>query len=271
VNRRAAVLAAWLAALGAAGSASAGPNEEQLGRGVAALERGAVDEAIDDFELLADRGFVHPDASFDRGLGYVARARSPQARPGDLGKAAAAFAETLWLRPADAEAESALELVTTEIARRRAREGTELVAARPSLGRAVAGLLSEGAWSVGAALGSLLLSLGLALRLFGHKSHTLLSGAVTASIGAAALVLCGSLAFASGRYRCSSQPAVVVVAEARLLDERGVPVPQSAGHAAIPEGATVYLLGRRGSRSRVEWGSTEAWVESADIRTLASR
>ena len=56
----------------------------------AALERGAYAEAIDRFEALADRGFQHPDASFDRALAYSGRAQSLQAAPGDLGRAAAA-------------------------------------------------------------------------------------------------------------------------------------------------------------------------------------
>ena len=37
-------------------------------------------------EALADQGFVHPDASYDRGLAYVMRYRAVAARPGDLGR-----------------------------------------------------------------------------------------------------------------------------------------------------------------------------------------
>src|SRR5262245_25063525 len=72
---------------------------------VTSLERGAYDDAIDLFESLADRGFVHPDASFDRAVAYVERARTPNARPGDLGRAVAALEETLLLRPGDPDAE----------------------------------------------------------------------------------------------------------------------------------------------------------------------
>src|SRR4051794_40162999 len=77
----------------------AGDSRALFAEGVAALERGAVTEAVDRFELLADRGFVHPDASFDRAAAYVERARSAQAQPGDLGRAAAALAEVLELAP----------------------------------------------------------------------------------------------------------------------------------------------------------------------------
>ena len=94
---------------------------ETFERGTAALERGAYGEAIAELESLADRGFVHADASFNRGLAYVGRARSLQAEPGDLGRAAAALSETLALRPDDEEAEQALFAVRSEIGRRLSR------------------------------------------------------------------------------------------------------------------------------------------------------
>src|SRR5260221_14196728 len=59
--------------------------------GVASLDKGEYGAAIDDFEALADRGFVHPDASYDRGVAYLQRVRAKADRPGDLGRAAAAF------------------------------------------------------------------------------------------------------------------------------------------------------------------------------------
>ena len=63
---------------------------------------GEFGKAIDDLEHLADRGFVHPDASYDRGVAYVMRVRGGAERPGDLGRAAAGFEEALLLRPHDA-------------------------------------------------------------------------------------------------------------------------------------------------------------------------
>jgi Flp pilus assembly protein TadD len=55
-------------------------NETLFTDAVAALDRGAFDDAIDRFELLADRGFSHPDASYDRAIAYVRRADSRTAR-----------------------------------------------------------------------------------------------------------------------------------------------------------------------------------------------
>lgn len=239
--------------------------------GVAALKRGAYDEAVDDFELLSDRGFVRPNASFDRAVAYVARARSPHARPGDLGRAAAALSETVLLNPDDHQARHALTRVREEIARRRARQGEEPVSATPSLGRAVAGLLSEDAWSIGAALGSLLLTLGLATRRLAAHPQTRLGAAVSACIGAVLLLGCGTLDLAARHFRLTSKPAVVVVNEARILDSEGRALDAHQGtleHTAIPEGAGVHVLGRSGTLSHVEWGTERGWVESDQLRVL---
>jgi hypothetical protein len=280
VTRRAAV---WWSALLAATLASSVTAEalaapttnrhDRFAAGVKALQRGAFDQAIDEFELLADHGHAHPDASFNRGVAYVVRARSPEARAGDFGRAAAGFSEALSLRPGDAGAERALQRVREEIARRRAREGAEPIATEPSLARAVVGLLSEGAWGSLAALGSLLLSVGLVLRLFSRTANPQLAGAIAGSIGAVLLLVTGSLAAAAGHYRRTSQPAVVVVSQARLLDDHGIPVKQVDGrpeHVAIPEGAGVYLLERQGNLAQIEWGTTRAWVSSAQIRVIAT-
>jgi hypothetical protein len=240
--------------------------------GVAALERGAWDEAIDQFELLADRGFVHPDASFDRAVAYVERARTSSARPGDLGRAAAALSETLELRPGDREAETALEAVHAEIARRRAREGSQPITARPSLARAIVALADERVWSAAAALGSFALSIGLLLGLSAQRRRRL-AARITASVGGAILLLGGGLTLAARHYRLSSQHAVVVVPDARLLGDDGAPVPAAAqrGAATIPEGSSVFVLERRADLARVEWGTTHGWVQIGQIRVLSTR
>jgi hypothetical protein len=266
-----AILAALAAPGVASAQASASP-EQVFASGVRAIERGAWDQAIDQFELLADRGFSHPDASFDRAVAYVERARTPAARPGDLGRAAAALAETLELRPGDEEAEAALERVHSEIARKRSRQGSEPISARPSLARAVVMLVSEQVWASSALLGSLALTAGLGLR-FSTRRRRRLAGAITGSVGALLLVLAGSLTLAARHYRVSSQHAVVVAPDARLLDPSGAPVSGVAarGPTAIPEGSSVYVLERRGLLARVEWGTTRAWVDAAQIRIVAPR
>ncbi|HEY3667888.1 MAG TPA: hypothetical protein VGL19_17925 [Polyangiaceae bacterium] len=239
-----------------------------------ALKRGAFTEAIDTLELLADRGFVHPDASFDRAVAYVERARSSAAAPGDLGRAAAALSEVLLLRPDDEDADTGLARIRAEISRRHAREGTAPVMARDSLGRAVSSLLDENTWAKLAFVGSLLLSLGLGLRRFAKSTSTGLAGAISIGVGALLLVAGASLTAGARHLRLTSSPAVIVADEARLLDESGKPLPQRAGAAdsvTIPEGASVYVLERRPALFRVEWGSSEGWLTPGQVRILATR
>jgi hypothetical protein len=277
VNRRGVPLASWLGAglwlLAAVGAreATADVPEKAFTDAVAAIERGAYDEAIDRLELLADQGFSHPDASFDRAVAYLARAQSPRRRTGDFGRTVGALAETQLLRPGDAEAEQALERVHAEIARRRAREGRDQVTARPSLARAVTGLAPENVWALLAALGSLLLSAGLLLRWLSTRSTWRLGATLALAIGGVLLVTFGGLTAAARRFRSISDPAVVVVQEARLLDENGTPLSKKDGaveHDAIPEGAIVEVHERRGQLLRVEWGATRAWVSLGQLALL---
>lgn len=237
-----------------------------------ALDQGAVSEAIDDLELLSDRGFRHPDASFDRAAAYVARARSAQARPGDLGRAAAALSETLLDRPNDDEARAALDGVRAEISRRRARQGGDPVVARPSLLRAVVGVIPEEAWAAGALLGAIALGIGLALRLWSQRPNVRLSGTTAASIGAILWVSFGAGAYIARHLRKTSDPAVIVVPEARVLDEHGIPVAAQRGieSTTIPEGADVFVRERRSGMARVEWGSSLGWVSSTDVRVITA-
>jgi hypothetical protein len=256
-------------------TASAAPSDAQdFATANQALQRGAFTEAIDTLELLADRGFVHPDASFNRAVAYVGRARSSAAAPGDLGRAAAALSEVLVLRPDDEEADNDLARVRAEISRRHVREGAAPVMARPSLGRAVTSLLDENVWDFVALVGSLLLTLGLGLRRFVRATSAGLAGAVAIGVGSLSLLGGAGLAAGARHFRLTSSPAVIVADEARLLDESGKPLPQRSGAAdsvVIPEGASVYVLERRPALFRVEWGSSEGWLTPGQVRILASR
>ena len=156
------LLALFLLASAGNEALAAAPPAADFEQAVSALEQGAYGDAIDRFEQLADRGFVHPDASFDRAVAYIGRARSPQKQVGDLGRAAAALAETLALRPDDQAADSALDAVRSEIGRTRARTGSRPLVARPRLIRALVGLLPEPAWGALAVLGSFSLAWGSA-------------------------------------------------------------------------------------------------------------
>ena len=252
-------------------SAAAAETHQTFDAAVAAIESGAYGDAIDRLEQLADQGFVHPDASFDRAVAYLGRARSPQRQPGDLGRAAAALAETLALRPGDRAAESALDAVRTEIGRRRAHTGGAPLVARPRLVRALVGLLPEQAWGVIGALGSASLAWGLALRLFVRRATTEVPGALAIGIGGLLLCVGGGLALGARHFRRTSTLAVVVVPEARLLDDAGRPLPVAANTTetnVVPEGAEVYVLEQRGALDRVEWGTTDGFVIAGQVREV---
>jgi hypothetical protein len=271
---RARVVACWVGVaslLAVLPAAAASAHAQRFEKATAALERGAFGEAIGEFEALADGGFVHPNASYNRGLAYVGRARSLQAEPGDLGRAAAALWETALLRGGDEEAEQALELVRSEIARRLARRGRAPVTARASLGRAVVMLASEDVWAAIAALGSAAAAVGLALRRFSAQYSARLAGSIALGVGLLLLVVGAALLAGAGHLRRTTKPAVVVVEQARLLDEHGRPVAAARGEGeadTVPEGAEVYVAERRGGLSRIVWGSAEGWLIAGQLREL---
>jgi len=239
-----------------------------LKQAAAAVERGAFDEAVDALELLGDRGVVHPDVSYARAHAYVARARSRARRSGDLGRAVAALEESRWLRPDD-ELERPLEVLRAEIAKERAREGNTEIVQRPALGRAVTELFSENTWLTLALIGEAALTFGLFALLNIKRRGYEIAGAVSTGVGLLLTLLGGGFGYAARQYRLVSEPAVVVVAQARLLDSEGRALPTVKGSpSGVPEGALVYVRQRREGRARVEWGSLEAWLDVGQLRRL---
>ncbi|MEZ4370859.1 MAG: hypothetical protein R3B07_08535 [Polyangiaceae bacterium] len=251
---------------------SSASNAELFKSAAQALSQGAFDAAIDELELLADRGFVHPDASFNRGVAYSRRAETRQVQPGDFGRAAAAFQECLRLRPGDREAAKALAAVEAQITRRRSREGREPVVVNASLSRAVVNLASEDVWALLAAVSALILSVGLGFRLWNAKPRARFSGGVAAAVAGVALALFSVLTYSARHFRVTTTPAVIVATEARLLDAQGRPLPKTAKIEleAIPEGALIWILDRNGSLAHIEWGTTEGWVSTHQLQPLAT-
>lgn len=254
-----------VALLLAPGAALAQDAAAVLQSGQAALAQGAVREAIERYEAFADRGGLHPDVSYSRGVAYLARVRGGAPGAGDLGKAAASFEEALLLRPDDAGAEAALEAVRSEAARRRARSGaTPEVAVSPGALRAFSGLLPENGWAWLAAAASLVLTLGLALRKAGRLGR--LASGVAMGLGGLALLLGGAMAAYARHLRVDLGVGVVVVEEARVVDERGVPVPGKS----IPEAARVDILERKGGLLRVRWGDLSGYTGAPHVRRLGT-
>jgi hypothetical protein len=261
----AAVVVATLAAGPARLAHAAGePPEKLFEKGAAALQRGAFAAAIDTFEGLADQGFLHPDASFDRGVAYVLRYRAHADRAGDLGRAAAAFEETLLLRPDDHDADVALDLVRAEVTRRRAKRSKDAVDVRPTLDRMLVGLAGEETWGLLAFAASLTLAVGMWLRPRPGRAH--IAGSILVPSAAVALVLLAPLAWGARSLRLHTRAGVVVAAESPLTDEQGHALPGDP----LAEAASVEVGERRAGLVHVRWGAAEGWVPAADVRVLGA-
>ena len=259
----AATLGLLVLAISTGARAAGEPPQERFARAAKAIDAEAYDAAITDLESLADRGFVHPDVSFDRGLAYARRARTHDEQPGDLGGAAAAFEETVRLRPGDHEAEAALDAVRAEVTRRRSRLAKDDLIVRPSLDRLVVGLASEETWSFIAIGASVVLAIALILRRK-PSGPIHVAGSVAAPIAVLTLLAMLPLALGARWLREHRRAGVIVVPEATLLDDQG----RGMRGGAIPEATKVEVGDRRADTILVRWGSTEGHVPLASVRVL---
>jgi hypothetical protein len=176
----------------------------------------------------------------------------------------------LLLDDNDAEARSLLERLRYEISRQRARGGLDPVVGRPTLGRMVVSMLDENTWAAMALVGSLLLTLGLALRLWLKRPVTEIAGPTIAAIGAGVLLIGSGLGYSAREHRLHTHPAVVIAEDARLLNDQGLPMVATGSLTnEVPEGARVDVLGNRGRLAHVAWGGADGWVFSAQLRLLA--
>ncbi len=255
---------------GASRALAAEPPEKVFERASAALQTAEAMHGADYgkvialFESLADRGFVHPDVSFDRGLAYAKRAQTKDEEPGDLGRAAAAFEESRSLRPDDKETEAALDLVRAEVTKRRSRRAKDDIIVRPSLDRLVIGLATERTWSYLAIGASSLLALGLLLRRRA-TGPIHVAGSVLAPVAVIALLGLLPLSFGARWLREHRRPGVVVASEVTLLDDEG----RGINAPSIPEAASVEVGDRRGENVFIRWGNAEGYAPATSVRVLA--
>jgi hypothetical protein len=256
------VLAAY--ATGGVALAEERSSETLFREGASAVEKGEYATAIERFEALSDMGFVHPDASYNRGLAYVARLRTGADRPGDLGRAAAAFEETLRLRPDDPDADRALDIIRAEVTKRRARRGKDATTVRPTLDRVVISLASERTWSVLALVSSVLFAVGLFLRRASSGAFAV-AGRVLAPTALVLFFVFFPLTLGARTLRLTTRAAVIVAPEVHLVDDAGT----AKGGDPIPEAQLVEAGELRGALIHVRWGSTEGWIPAGSVRLLS--
>lgn len=204
------------------------------------LADGRTSEAITTLELVADQGQRSPELSFNRGLAYLQRVGTAREMPGDLGQAAAAFAETLAQRPDDAEAQRGFEECQLAVARRASQgkvgRGAQVSSPLGLLERALLSL-SPAILFWMAAIGSGLFSLGLALR-FRRSELLRLSATVAAGIGLLILAPSAAAFHARSWFFSEAVSAVIIVPEANLVDEAGRKLP---GRPPLAESTLVHV------------------------------
>jgi len=230
-----------------------------------ALQKGAPQQAIEQAEAYADTGEVHPDLSYNRGLAYLARVHRGNGQPGDLGRAAAAFEETLLLRENDSEAQQALTITRKEVAHGRARGGMAVDLERSSGGLAtLVELGSENVWMLLGAVGSVLLTLGLLLRRV-RQRIVHVAGDVACVLGLVGITLFLPLAAYARYLHKHSHIGVMIAPEARWLDEHGNIKPQLP---AVPEASRVHLVTRRGGLWFARWAGYEGYVAVGSVKEI---
>lgn len=260
--------------LGAFDAAAQAPldaeNKALFNKATVALQAGAPGEAVSIFELLADRGAIHPDVSFNRAVAYIKRARTDRAQPGDLGRAVAALEETLALRPGDAAAQTTLERVQSELARERSRRGAQSLLVRPSLGRALVRLLPEDFWAVATSVASAVVTFGLLAAWLAASPRRRYVAKVAVAIASVFGIGSGAMLHAAVKMRHELTSAVVTVPESQLRDAAGLPLAAGASRdtSSIPEGALVDIARVNDRYAEVLWGETKAWVQLSDVQVL---
>ncbi len=249
---------------------------EDFQRANAALVAGKTGEAIAAYESLADRGFVDPNASYNRGLAYIERVRIGGEEPGDLGRAAHGFEEARELGSSDLadDSEVALTAVRGEIARRRARSGLRSpVSERPALGDAIVHLLPVRVCALFALISSLLFSAALVGRLSSRVKeaarHRLRAASTAVLLVAGPLLLVSALfSILTLRDRREREEFVIVAANSYPGDARGVAIP---GLDPLPEGGRVRRFAVQASLVEVEWQGKRVWVPRNALRPLSLR
>lgn len=242
-------------------------NGEPLAAIADAIEEGRHDSAIEQSERLADQGVVHPDLSFNRGLAYLHRARSPGAEAGDYGQAIAGFREALLLQAEDPGAARGLEEARVAVSRRSTRQQGD-APETIGLGHRLLFSLHMGIVGTIAALGSLVLSVGLLLSMAPRLRVSLL-WKVMAGVGALLLVPSATLYFLAANERQHLDHAILIRERATLVDAGGKPV---HGMAPLIEGTEVLTKESTGGLVQVSLDvGDDYWLKRHELRFIRRR
>jgi hypothetical protein len=250
-------------------AAQAAPSEapelsEALVQSAEALKADKPSQAIVLLETLADRGIVHPDLSYNRGLAYAARAKTSQAQTGDWGQAAAGLAEALSLSPKDEETSEALRNVQLLVAQKRA--GDKSSSESESLGlieKALHSLSMFWLFSLGAT-GSLAICAGIWLRLQKNPGRRL-TGEITLGLGLLTLLSTSLLSLARTSLFAESKRGVTIVEHAQLVGSDGR---TRKGTLPLREGTIVHIGPQvHGIAPLVSLGE-EQFLRTSQIRIL---
>jgi hypothetical protein len=270
---RAALAGAAALTLGALARADDGARDEAaklFADGVHALEQQRPTDAVDDFEAVADRGVIDATASYDRGLAYAMRIHMGAEQPGDLGRAAHGFEEARELADDDSlrrDAQTALAAVRSEVARRKARQGSAVdMDQHAAPWRALTHALPENTWAALALTAALVFGCALFLRWLSSSSRARAGAAIAIATSLPVLVLAAALTRSARRDRLELREAIVISPSVRPSDSRGVVL---SGGATIPEAARVELREQEGAFTEVRWGTLDAWVPTTALRPLA--
>ena len=262
----ASLVAVSLTALGALAAPIDATSRAGFERATEALAADEPDRAVVELEKLADRGIVHPDVSYDRGLAYLRKAGSGVRKPGDLGQAIAGFQECLELDPGDAEATRALEAAELLLAKDRSRKRNDVLVDTAPLSLRALRFLEPNWLLVARILGAALLALGLVFG-FTRRTSLRLAGTVLSIVGGFVLITASLLAtLRSSATR--GAPAVVVVERAPLVEPSGR---TETKKRALVEGQKVQLISDDGRWARIRTDGDDAWVARSSLRLVAPR
>jgi tetratricopeptide (TPR) repeat protein len=219
-----------------------------------AASRGDYAAAISNYERLADASIRDADVYFNLATSF--------AQSGDYARAILNYERTLTLRPNDNKASENLRDAEKALEERRAEaEGEAMIQRSSSISDALYGGLSEDALAFGLLLANLVLFVGLAWALVGHRRNRWLFPLLTAS--GVVLSFCAlGLGAKAGLLR--DGPRAVALDDRVILREGPDPRAQVRGEARGGDRGEIVGRDRDFVKLRVVSG-LEGWTSNSSV------